>query len=349
MGEAVTKDEIETMLRTMDNRKLSAFQPSVFSGQSNESAQDFLNQFENYAKLSGLEGEEKIVVFNLLLRGLAKFWFQDLTAADKATFENIKIKFKATYLSQSKNWLTTQKLENRKLLSGEKAEIYIQDIMQMANNIGMTEKEKQAALIRGLSPKLKSHLITHNPQSLAETIERIYLSETALSLQNQESVNAIDSITTCQLAGITAAVAGLSAKINAMTGNQKPEERMSQPDCYQEPETQPNFTQAPIQAWRPPRNYQQFTGWGPPRVTQNFQRPRQFNNGPRSLQNTGCFVCGRAGHFARECYHRDVRRGNNMTTQMQPGGRNNYYGGRGGQAVRFQQTGSKNFYGQQRH
>ena len=66
----------------------------------------------------------------------------------------------------------------------------------MANNIGMTEKEKRAALIRGLSPQLKSQLITHNTQSLAETIEIMYLPETALNLQNQESVNAVDSITT---------------------------------------------------------------------------------------------------------------------------------------------------------
>ena len=78
------------------------------------------------------------MVFNVLLRGLAKFWFQDLSAQDKATLETMKDKFKETYLSQSKNWLTAQNLESRKLLTGEKTEVYIRDIIQMANNIGMT-------------------------------------------------------------------------------------------------------------------------------------------------------------------------------------------------------------------
>ena len=90
---AVTKGDIETLLKHMDSRKMSSFQPSAFSGQANESAQDFMNQFENYTKLSGLRGKEKMVVFNLRFRGLAKFWFQRVRDKDKVTFENIKTIF----------------------------------------------------------------------------------------------------------------------------------------------------------------------------------------------------------------------------------------------------------------
>ena len=100
---AATKAELEKMLKIMDSRKVSAFQPTPFSGLSHESAQEFLNQFENYAKLSDLDDDEKIVVFNLLLRGLAKFWFEGLSVQDKQTFDAIKTRFKDTYLSQSKN------------------------------------------------------------------------------------------------------------------------------------------------------------------------------------------------------------------------------------------------------
>ena len=209
----------------MDSRKVSAFQPTPFSGLSHESAQEFLNQLENYAKLSDLDDDEKIVVFNLLLRGLAKFWFEGLSVQDKQTFDAIKTRFKDTYLSQSKNWITTQKLEGRKLATGEKVETYIQDVIQMGNNIGLTPKEQQSALIRGLTPKLRSQLITHNPQTLADTIERIYLSETALNLQNQESVNVMDSMTTCQLAGLNAAVKDLGDKVHSLAEQNKGQER----------------------------------------------------------------------------------------------------------------------------
>ena len=115
----------------------------------------------------------------------------------------------------------------------------------MANNIGMTEKEKRPAFNRGLSPKLKSQLITHNPQSLAETIERIYFSETALNLQNQETVNAVDSITTCQLAGLNDAVARLDAKINTTADNSKPEQKTAPPVYYKQRDQQQCFQQPP--------------------------------------------------------------------------------------------------------
>ena len=108
VNKTITKDYIETLLKHMDSRRMSSFQPPAFSGQANESAQDLMNQFESYTKLSGLKGGEKIVVFNLLLWGLAKFWFHSLRDEAKGTFEKIKTKFIETSLSPSKNWLTTE-------------------------------------------------------------------------------------------------------------------------------------------------------------------------------------------------------------------------------------------------
>ena len=72
---------------------------------------------------------------------------------------------------------------------------------------------------------LRSQLITHNPQTLADTIERIYLYETALNLQNQESVNVMDLMTTCQLAGLNAAVKDLGHKVHSLAEKNKGEER----------------------------------------------------------------------------------------------------------------------------
>ena len=297
---AATKDDIEKLLKNVDSRKISSFQPAAFSGQTNESAQDFLNQFENYAKLSGLKGEDQIVVFNLLLRGLAKFWFQGLSAQDKATFDTIKDKFKETYLSQSKNWLTTQRLENRKLLPGEKAEMYIQDVIQMANNVGMTANEQRAALIRGLTPKLRSQLVTHNPQTLAETIERIYLSETALSLQDQESVNMVDSVTTCQLAGINATMNKLDEKLTGMAEKtaqlteRQPEGAYSStymPHLSQQQHMPHNVPQ------RPPYYATSTNIPGYPRHPQ-FQRGWAQQHESRLQSTVNCYVCSKPGHMA---------------------------------------------------
>ena len=49
----ILKNDMEDLLKNMDCNKMSSFQPPVFSGQSIESDQDFINDFENYSKFSG--------------------------------------------------------------------------------------------------------------------------------------------------------------------------------------------------------------------------------------------------------------------------------------------------------
>ena len=302
---ALTKEDMEGLLKNMDIRKATGFQPAAFSGSGSESASDFMNQFVEYSKLTGLKGEDQIVVFNLLLRGLAKYWFAALSDNDKANFNIIKQKFQDAFLSPSKNWLVTQRLEARKLLSGEKVENYVSDILEMANNVKMSENEQRAALIRGLSPAMRAQLITHNPQTLADTIERIYLSETALTLQKQDNVSVIDTITSCQISNINSTVSELANQLSSIT------------DQIKSSRTIPNhFNQDRVMGiYGRPMNYPDaYEGRPPPR--QQFLRNnnnQQYQQMPRMPYYEGCFTCGRKNHYNRDCFYRKMDAGNGTT------------------------------------
>ena len=351
-----TKEEITELLKKMDNRKISTFQPTTFSGKEHESAQDFMAQFESYAKLSDLKGEDQIVVFNLLLKGLAKFWFQGIPACDKTDFAKIKKNFIDTYLSPSKTWLTVQKLEGKKLQPGEKIENYVQEVIQMANNVGLTENEQRAALIRGLTPKLRAQLIIHNPQTLAQTLERIYLSDAALNLQNQETVNMVDSMTTCQLAGLNATVSELGEKIKTLMEQPKPESVVRGSESVHQPYYNPReYNTTPFvprypPAVRYPGHQQQQQQQQRHQQQQSYGRfgMRTPGAGNPNWQSGTCFTCGRQGHFARDCYFRDTAR--RMGPPVEPRQMQRNFGGyrRGGQTGQYQPQSSKNFYGPQR-
>ena len=113
---------------------------------------------------------------------------------EKKDFDVLKKKFTDTYMRKSKNWIYTQDLEGRKLMPGERAEAYVTDIIKRTNKLGMDDTQVMQYKIRSLSPQLKGELISHNPSNLAETIERVYLAESALKLKSQETVQHFDTI-----------------------------------------------------------------------------------------------------------------------------------------------------------
>ena len=74
-----------------------------------------------------------------------------------------------------------------KLLSSEPAEKYIADMSELGLLVGIKEEELLKALIRGLPPKLRWHVVSFNPPSLSGTIQRILLGEATLSFTEEKT------------------------------------------------------------------------------------------------------------------------------------------------------------------
>ena len=58
---------------------------------------------------------------------------------------------------------------------------------ELALLVGIKEEELSKALIRGLPPKLRWHVVSFNPTSLGETIQRILLGEATLSFTEEKT------------------------------------------------------------------------------------------------------------------------------------------------------------------
>ena len=300
---AVTRVDIEELLQSNEAKKLGSIQPGTFSGKADENAKNFVDHFECYAKLTGLSDENKCLTFGLLLKGIAACWFNGLEADTKKDFNLLREHFKDTYLSKSKNWINMQHLEDRKLQVGEKVEQYVTDVIKMTNKLGLSEAETKQYMIRGLSNKLRAELITHNPSTLADTIERVYLSEAALKLKSTE-VQSID--VTHQLAAIGTAISQLDKRIDDMSYNYTTIQSLQQ------------------------THEQQTT-------------PSQFNNSTSRRPNT-CFVCGKRGHMANDCWHRQ-----NQRQQTQNRGPRPNWSGRSRQHFRQQEEQVQPQYFQTQH
>jgi len=188
-----SKEDIADLLKK-HNKTRKSFEPYDFSGKTTENAKDFMTSFNNYSKLNNIDEAEKILTFEMCLKGTAKCWFSTLPEETRNKFDKIQEHFIKNY-SQNNKWLNTARLENRKLLTTESAEKYIADMSNLAMLVGVEDDELMKALIRGLPSKLRWHVISFNPTTLNETIQRILLGEATLASDYGDQLNAIEDNT----------------------------------------------------------------------------------------------------------------------------------------------------------
>ena len=123
-----TKDDITEMVKYHKTKKV--FEPQYFGGKNTENAKEFLSSFNNYCKLNKIDGQEKILMFEMCLSGSAKCWYLTLLDIIKKDIESLTDQFNHDYL-QNNQWLNTTRLENRKLLNTESAGKYISDMSDL--------------------------------------------------------------------------------------------------------------------------------------------------------------------------------------------------------------------------
>ena len=65
------------------------FEPQSFGGKTTENTKNFLSSFNNYCKLNKIDGQKKMLIFEMCLSSAAKCLYLTLSDLVKKYFESI--------------------------------------------------------------------------------------------------------------------------------------------------------------------------------------------------------------------------------------------------------------------
>ena len=321
----------EEQRRAVDTR----MKPATFSGYCSENARSFLERFSVFCQLNNIvDDAEKIGYYRLCVSGPCENWYSLLPDNQKDTWAHLEAAFRQRYVNPQNVWGAEQLLEDRKQKENEPVELFINDVQNMAYRLNKDEDGIRKQIVRGLLPKLKGHVISHNPATLEDTINQAKIAEMCEQMNTTNVSNPSTAVKAC----VEQAYVGkdglldIKEEIKAMGKEIKAQ-------IVTEMKQAENFKRN----GNPPRNYQnrgaQFTNGPqgglnlrqpPPPQRQNQRVPYCTNcqssghTWQRCLANTRpriqyrdiwdvvCYNCGLRGHMARNC-----RRGVNMQGYQQ--------------------------------
>lgn len=157
-------------------------EPCFFEGNPSEDPEAFLNHYTRWATFRDLSAQLQIPAFPLLLRGSALMWFEHLPDEKKNSIETIKQSFKERFLpgeldkckAACELWSSHQDRD-------ESVENYICRQRKRAATAGLAENDQQLrfAVINGLRPSIKLHVLQNNHETLDEIVKHGKISEQA--------------------------------------------------------------------------------------------------------------------------------------------------------------------------
>ncbi len=152
--------------------------PGTFSGRSNESGKNWLERFELWANCKGYSEDVRKAALALYLQESAATWLQVLSDAEKDTFPHLRTAFLKRYgVDQQPDWQRASQLWTLQQQSGESALDFIAKIQRAARDVRMTEELQCLAVINGLRPSIRAHVLRQNPADIASIRQAAVLAE----------------------------------------------------------------------------------------------------------------------------------------------------------------------------
>ena len=257
----------------------------TFSGSPDENAEMFFRCFESYATLKDFTGAKKALAFELSLKDKAAGWHFCLE--NKDDFDSVSKKFKEKFgcgvsTEGDISWEAESKLYSVVQSADETASDYFVRVSSLAQSMKKTDIEQVKIVVRGLSPQVRTFVLSKEPKTMEQVERYIMLYESISSplvCSGVDSVNQVDE-SKSEIQMLTEKVESLCTEVMNLK-EQNTVNVVNKGDNVQS---------------GPQRGF-----GGSSRPYRNFRRHTQS-------QVITCFRCAKDNHKAFECrsrYHKD--------------------------------------------
>jgi hypothetical protein len=201
-GNGQPRDEGDEMRRFVDalghisiSDAAFALQPFAGSAHCGDLAEKWLEKFNMYCAFKKLGDEDKLRLFHLLMKDRAADWLRALPEHKKQDIDSLTQEFILRHqLSCVEKWKQKAELWRRKQLPTESVDDYVATMQATARRLKMPEPYLADAIMQGLHPELRLHVLHSKAETVDEILEAARVSEVAHSA-NTTSASQMETLT----------------------------------------------------------------------------------------------------------------------------------------------------------
>jgi hypothetical protein len=187
-------EEVKKLFHTLSHSSISdaafALQPFTGSSHCGDQAEKWLEQFSRYVAFKKLDEDDQLQLFHLLMKDQAADWLTSLPRFRKDDIHVLKDEFmKRHQMTRVEKWKQTADIWRRRQGPTEPVDDYIAAMQAAARRVKMSQSSLADAIIQGLHPEIRLHVLHAGAETLEQILEAARISEAAHSANTGQATS----------------------------------------------------------------------------------------------------------------------------------------------------------------